>query len=273
MAVSVDRGVSWVSHQITKTNGTRVLPWVVAGDEGRAAFTWYDTGSEGRSDELENANWSVQAAITTNALAEEPGFLITPILDYAHYGTIRTTGTAGTADRDLGDFFTCDIDSYGRMIATFGVDGADGPNARLSAVYWSQQLQGPFLLEDTGPEAIFVNTTRYLTVQVDASRSFDRNGGGIVEYLWDWGDGTNSTGVKTEHTYLASGDYKITLKVVNELNMRATATSHISARSEPGGPGGLCYIVIPAGLIAVGVVAFYFIRRKRRRNVMVVEEL
>jgi hypothetical protein len=273
LGVSVDKGVSWTTTQVTKTNGTRVLPWLVAGDPGRVALTWYDTGSEGRSDELETANWSVQAAITTDAIAEEPSFLITPILDYAHTGTIRTTGTAGTADRDLGDFFTCDVDSYGRMIVTFGADGDDGPNARQSVVMWGQQLQGPFLFEDTGPEAVFQNTTNYLSVHVDASRSFDRNGGGIVDYIWDWGDGTNGTGVLADHTYHATGIYKITLKVVNDINMRDIATGYVFADVPSVGRSGLCYIVTPIGLIAIAVVAAYFWRKKRRRSAVVVEEL
>jgi len=273
MGVSTDKGVSWTTAQVTTTNGTRVLPWVVAGDAGRVAFTWYDTVQEGLSDELESANWSVRAAITTDALAEKPEFIFTPIIDYVHTGTIRTTGTSGTADRDLGDFFTCDVDSYGRMIATFGSDGDDGPNARQSVVMWSQQLEGPFLLEDTGPEAHFTNTTRYLSVHVDASRSFDRNGGGIVEYLWDWGDGTNSTGVTADHTYPSSGTYSITLKVVNELNMRDSTTGHIRVQKEPEGGAGICYLVIPIGLIVVGVVAFYYIRKKRRKSAIIVEEM
>ena len=108
---------------------------------------------------------------------------------------------------------------------------------------------------------------------MDASRSFDRNGGGIVEYIWDWGDGTNATGVLADHAYLTNGKYKITLKVINEINMRDTTSSLVIVERRSEGPSGICYIVIPIGLIAVGGVAVYFFRKKRKRSAVVVEVL
>jgi hypothetical protein len=275
LGVSTDQGANWAITQVTDTNGTRVLPWLVVGDPGRVALTWYDTRDteEGTSDEKEYANWSAKAAITTNAFADEISFLITPILEYAHTGSIRTTGTAGTADRDLGDFFTCDVDEFGRLIVTFGVDGDDGPNARQSVVMFAKQLQGPFLMEDTGPEAIFENRTKELTVNVDASRSFDRNGGGIIAFEWDWGDGTKSTCVIAEHTYNNSGTYEVTLKVINKIDMRDTASSLITVEKKKEPPFEFCLIVIPIGLIVVGSVVVYYWYKRRRPKIVEVEEI
>jgi PKD repeat protein len=194
-------------------------------------------------------------------------------MDYVHTGSIRTTGTAGTADRDLGDFFTCDVDQLGRVIITFGADGDDGPNARQSVVMFAQQEEGPFLIENTGPEAIFENTTEYLNVHVDASRSFDRNGGGIKEYNWDWGDGTNATGWEADHTYNKSGTYKITLKVTNNVDMKDSVSSYVMVAKKPEAGVDLCYIALPVGLIAIGTAGFYIWFRRRRRRVLEVEEL
>jgi hypothetical protein len=274
LGVSTDQGANWAITQVTDTNGTRVLPWLVVGDPGRVALTWYDTRDteEGTSDEKEYANWSAKAAITTNAFADKVTFLITPILEYVHTGSIRTTGTAGTADRDLGDFFTCDVDEFGRLIVTFGVDGDDGSNARQSVVMFAKQLQGPFLIEDTGPEAIFENRTKELTVNVDASRSFDRNGGGIIAFEWDWGDGTNSTGVIAKHTYNNSGTYKVTLKVINRINMRDTASTLIKVEKKREPPFEFCLIVIPIGLIVVGSIVVYFWYKKRPPKIVEAEE-
>jgi hypothetical protein len=274
MSASSDKGQSWTTTQVTKTNGTRVLPWITAGDPGRVALTWYDTNdTSAESDENTNGNWSVQAAITTDALADNISFLQTPILDYVHTGTIRTTGTGGTSDRDLGDFFTCDVDSFGRLIVTFGMDGDDGENSRQSVVMFAQQLEGPFLMEFTGPEAIFENWTDGLKVYVDASRSFDRNGGGIAEWLWDWGDGTNSSGVFAEHTYERSGTYEITLKVVNEINMRDTTSSMIKVKQDKEPAQDLWYLVLPIGLIAIGTASFYYWYKKRRPKTVEVQEI
>ena len=45
----------------------------------------------------------------------------------------KTTGASSDdADRDLGDFFNCDIDSLGRMVVTYGVDGT----VSGGAVWW-----------------------------------------------------------------------------------------------------------------------------------------
>lgn len=274
LGASTDKGVSWVTTQVTQSPGTRVLPWLVAGDAGRVALTWYDTpDTEGISDEKESANWSVQAAITTDALSDNIEFIITPILDYAHTGSIRTTGTSGTADRDLGDFFTCDIDQFGRLIITFGADWDDGDNVRQSVVMFAKQLEGPFLLEDIGPEAIFSNSTDYLNLHVDASKSFDRNGGGIEEYLWDWGDGSNSSGMEADHTYNKSGAYEVTLKVINAMDMRDTASTLITVEEREVAGTNICLIAIPIGLIVAGTAGYYYLRRRRVQKAIEVEEI
>ena len=273
LGTSTDQGASWAITQVTDTNGTRVLPWVAVGDPGRVALTWYDTPDTNESsDEKGNdVNWSTHAAITTNALDEEPHFIITPIIENVHTGAIRTTGTGGDADRDLGDFFTSDVDEFGRLIVTFGMDGDDGPNARQSVVMFAKQLEGPFLFEKTGPMAIFENHTMDLTVYVDATRSFDRNGGGIIDYWWDWGDGTNSTGIIAEHNYKKSGTYKITLKVINKIDMRDTTSSLITVTEEGMAQNNFLMIVLPIILIAICATLYYWYKKRRPKAIEVEE--
>jgi hypothetical protein len=272
LATSTDKGSTWAVSQVTKSNGTRVLPWVVAGDPGRVALTWYETpDTNGTSDEKTDANWSTYAAISTNALSDDISYIITSIIDDVHTGSISTGGTSGSADRDLGDFFTCDIDQFGRVIITFGMDGDDGVNARQSTVMFAKQQEGPFLLENTGPKAIFENKTEYLTVRVDASRSYDRSSGGIIEYLWDWGDGTNSSGILANHTYTNKGTYKITLKVVNQIDMRDTVSSFVRVEDREEAGVDVCMIALPIGLIVVGVAVFYFWFKKRQTKSMTIE--
>ena len=60
-----------------------------------------------------------------------------------------------------------------------------------------------------------------LTVNVDASSSMDDHG--IVSYSWDWGDGTNGTGMTASHTYAIPGN----------------STSAISGRDFPPIPHGI----------------------------------
>jgi len=265
LGVSTDKARTWSITRVTDTDGTRVMPWVTVGDPGRVALTWYDTPeTNGTSDEITDADWGAYAAITTDALSENVSFLITPILDYVHTGGIRTTGTGGNADRDLGDFFTCDVDEMGRLIVTFGNDGDDGPGARKSKVMFAKQLESPFMKEGVGPVAFFENETHGLTVRVDASGSYDMNGKGISAYLWDWGDGTNSTGIRSEHTFERGGAYDISLKVINMDDMRSTLTRNITVTAhEKAGGGAVLYIIVPLGMIMLGAALYIWYRKRK----------
>jgi len=49
----------------------------------------------------------------------------------------------------------------------------------------------------------------------DASLSYDSENN-IILYEWDFGDGTNETGCRVNHTYVDSGNYNVTLKITNE---------------------------------------------------------
>lgn len=51
--------------------------------------------------------------------------------------------------------------------------------------------------------------------QFNGSGSNDLDGS-IVSYEWDFGDGTNATGVSPTHIYTAAGTYTVTLTVVDD---------------------------------------------------------
>ncbi len=53
-----------------------------------------------------------------------------------------------------------------------------------------------------------------VSVQFDGTNSFDTDGT-IVEYEWDFGDGTMGSGATPTHTYAADGDYTVTLCVTD----------------------------------------------------------
>lgn len=260
MSVSTDGGQSWKVFQVTNTTGSRVLPWIAAGDAGRVGLTWYETPVEGDSDieaEMEGANWSVKAAICIDILSEDPTFLVTTVQEYVHTGTIRTSGVSGEADRDLGDFFTCDVEEKGRLIVTYGLDGNDGANVYEAKVMFGRQNEGPYMFEDVGPVALFTNETKELEVFVDASDSHDLGDVELIEYLWDWGDGENSTGVTSTHVYETEGEYNITLKVVNADGLTSKNIQKVKVTEKEEGINPL---LIGAGLlillIAIAIVYF-----------------
>lgn len=59
------------------------------------------------------------------------------------------------------------------------------------------------------------NQTVFKTAAVffDASRSTDNIG--IIDYKWDFGDGSNGSGMATNHVYDAAGVYTVTLTVTD----------------------------------------------------------
>ncbi len=266
MAVSTDRAQTWDISKVTTTPGCRVLPWITAGDAGRVGLTWYETDKEGDSDsvsDMENAAWDVKAAFCVDALSENKTFLITTIEENVHTGTIKTTGASGSdADRDLGDFFTCDVDNLGRLVVTYGKDGDDGANTYQAVVMFGKQMEGPFLLENMGPIANFTYETDGLTVDVDASQTVDLNGRGIDKYIWDWGDGSNGTGMEASHTYNRSGEYFITLNVINKdgLSDKITKAVSVSEIEEEFNPVWILLVIV---LILVVATIAYIVRKKQ----------
>lgn len=272
LGMSQDKGKTWNITKVTEGDGTRVFPWVVGGDDGRIGLTWYETPATGGiSDELSNASWVLNTAIVTNTLSASREYTLTTLdIPDMHIGSISTGGLGGESDRDLGDFFTCDLNNKGQMILVTGKDGDDGDNVYLSTVVFAKQLEGPFLLEQTGPEAMFDASVRGMTVYVDGFDSFDRNGGGIVEYVWDWGDSSNGTGMEASHTYNKTGEYDVTLKVINKGDMRHSTTQTVKADVEPMAIGMEALLIIP--LLLVGV-AGYYLYSKKKQNESIDEEL
>jgi PKD repeat protein len=63
--------------------------------------------------------------------------------------------------------------------------------------------------------------TAPLTVQFRADESMDPDGQ-IIEYQWDFGDGSTGFGVTTSHTYTREGTYEVTLTVKDNRGAAAT---------------------------------------------------
>ena len=73
------------------------------------------------------------------------------------------------------------------------------------------------------------------TIQFSAIRSTDEDGE-IVDFDWDFGDGTDGTGQAVSHTYATAGAYTVVLIVTD--NYRATGTTQKTIYVEEGEPPG-----------------------------------
>jgi len=70
------------------------------------------------------------------------------------------------------------------------------------------------------------------TISFNASASSDPDGF-IVSYFWDFGDGTNATGVTVDHAYIDDGNYTVTLTVTDDDGTTDTANSTKTVLNRP----------------------------------------
>ena len=66
-----------------------------------------------------------------------------------------------------------------------------------------------------------------LTVVCDGSLSFAEQGR-IVEYIWDFGDGTKGFGPIVSHTYRRGGTYRVVLRVYDERGFSASREAQVT---------------------------------------------
>ncbi len=262
LGISRDEGRTWDVSEVTETNGTRVFPWIAAGDEGRIAMTWYETNQSGNPNNLDNATWDYLMAISVNALDTDPLYEVVNLDPGAHYGSVRTSGLDGNddnePDRDLGDYIGLDIDEFGRAITVWGHDGDDGVNARQLPILFARQDEGPFLF-DIGLEANFTYTTDGLTLNVDASIAQEQSRNEIQAYEWDFGDNGSGEDVVTKHKYKQPGKYTVTLRVTNLLNQSDTLSLNVWIQEKSEDEFPTVPLMIGA-LIILAVVALIIIK-------------
>ena len=121
---------------------------------------------------------------------------------------------------DKADIYVMNADGSAQTNLTIGQTDPDGEPAGQFADRrpdW-QSIQTP----NAAPTAAFTAGCSALRCNFDATASTDSDGT-IANYSWDFGDGTNGSGVKPTHTYVLGGTYPVGLTVTD--NGGATATT------------------------------------------------
>jgi PKD repeat protein len=98
------------------------------------------------------------------------------------------------------------------------------------------------------PETLIV----FEPVAFDASEST----GSITEYSWDFGDGSDGSGVETSHTYSETGTYTVTLTVTNDNNDTASSSEEIVVNVPPNQPPVASFTPNPTAGTAPQLVSF-----------------
>jgi len=70
------------------------------------------------------------------------------------------------------------------------------------------------------------------TITFNASSSYDPDGT-IVSYFWDFGDGSNATGVVVQHAYSNDGAYNVALTVTDDKGAESTSTATKTILNRP----------------------------------------
>ena len=71
-----------------------------------------------------------------------------------------------------------------------------------------------------------------LTIAADGTASYD-SGGPITSYTWDWDDSTGTSGATANHTFTATGTYRVKLTVTNGSGL--SGTSFVDVNCMPAG--------------------------------------
>jgi len=184
-------------------NGTYTVTLTVTDNDGASAST--------------NATKTIQNRPPVAIFTESAETVLTGVvIHFNASGSYDPDGTIVSYFWDFGDGNTgagvtidhsyADNGTYTVTLTVTDNDGETGIASSLKTV-----LNRP-------PVALFTEsaTTAYVTevIYFNASTSYDPDGV-IVSYFWDFGDGTNTTGVTTSHSYAENGTYTVTLTVTD----------------------------------------------------------
>ena len=136
---------------------------------------------------------------------------------------------------------------------------------------WSEELLIYCSFEDDtsngmDPVALFEpiqNTNDDHSFSFNASGSYDEDGN-ITSYFWDFGDGTTSTEMNSDHTYSGEGWYNVTLIVTDDQGniysktMSVFVASAIDIIDQDTGDGSFPWLFVYTGIALVIGVLFIF---------------
>lgn len=110
---SADHGETWATpREVSHFPGNHVMPWIVAGDDGRVAVAWYGTDVPGDTNDdgaMQDAQWRVYLAQSLDAASASPTWSRWDLVGVVHHGSVSTGGLLGSGDRSLGDFMSAAV--------------------------------------------------------------------------------------------------------------------------------------------------------------------
>lgn len=186
-------------------------------------------------DKKEPENVAPTASITVaNTTVEE----MTNILFDAS-GSTDSDGTIVEYTWDFGDggkaggmYSGHAFTSSGTYTVTLTVVDNDGANDIASITMTVNEHVAPVNIPPVASFSVSETTLEVHTyIYLDGSTSIDSDGT-IVIYKWDFGDGTNATGMYLNHYYTSPGSYTITLTVLDNEGAADSSSVNITVTEE-----------------------------------------
>jgi PKD repeat protein len=147
--------------------------------------------------------------------------------------TVTGTTTTGVSDMTIYTAASgATVFTAGTFQFSWGLDDYSTERAGLGSLvnFGAQQLTRNLMADLIGDQPPLANCGGPYTAANLQSIQFDGTGsttpvGTIVNYQWDFGDGTTGTGSLPTHTYSLGGTYTVTLIVTNSQGSRNAATT------------------------------------------------
>jgi PKD repeat protein len=114
-----------------------------------------------------------------------------------------------------------DPQTYGVTLTVTNDRGGSGSVTQAVTVEAGEAPTADFVFSPTAPVVEQL-------VQFNASASRAAPGRTIVQYIWNWGDGDDDTGMLDEHDYFLAGVYTVTLTVVDDAGQQGTVAKTVT---------------------------------------------
>ncbi|HEY1739601.1 MAG TPA: PKD domain-containing protein, partial [Acidimicrobiia bacterium] len=142
------------------------------------------------------------------------------------YGSGKTYLASATADATGIANVTLPAGNGGAVVTATTTD----PGGSTSE--FAKNIKVATVSNDQPPIAKFTAGCTKRSCSFDAGPSHDPDGS-IVNYAWDFGDGTTASGITTSHDYTANGSYTVQLTVTDNLGSTGVVAQSVSAVDEP----------------------------------------
>ncbi len=93
------------------------------------------------------------------------------------------------------------------------------------------------------------------TIHFSASRSFDSDGN-IVEYIWDYGDGSQNIGKEVNHEYVSEGTYNVILTIKDDSGLSSSTPIQVIITKPTGflGLDDFTLTIVSYALVSVSII-------------------